>query len=110
MQRAFPLPTDHHHIVTLQAILNLFIWAVFAWLCITRPPLPEITSYPLFDFAFKARLKRDTAGVNAGKDQFYQLVSQGVPPAGVLGASDGDVLSVWSTALIPSALITKCCL
>ncbi|KAL3477935.1 hypothetical protein BJX99DRAFT_256904 [Aspergillus californicus] len=80
--------------ITLQVILHLFIWAVLVWLCATRPVLPAISSYPLFDFAFKARFKRDTkGGAGNSKDQLYHLLSSGVSPAGVLGAGDGDVLS-----------------
>ncbi|KAL3493909.1 hypothetical protein BJX62DRAFT_234763 [Aspergillus germanicus] len=82
--------------ITLQAILHVSIWAAFVWLVLPRPPsLPEITSYPLFNFAFKTRLKRDTAGMSTGKCQIYQRLSQGGPPAKViLAARDGDVLSM----------------
>ncbi|KAL4756288.1 uncharacterized protein BDW70DRAFT_164642 [Aspergillus foveolatus] len=78
--------------IAFQAIMHLFIWSVFAWLCIQRPPLPVITSYPLFNFAFKAYDKRGSKVVR--RDQGYHLVSHGVPPAGILGASDGDVLNI----------------
>lgn len=78
--------------IIFQAIMHLFIWSVFAWLCIQRPPLPVITSYPLFNFAFKAHDKRGS--LVGRRDQGYQTVSHSVPPADVLGASDGDVLNI----------------
>ncbi|KAL3440759.1 hypothetical protein BJX65DRAFT_314491 [Aspergillus insuetus] len=53
-------------ILTLQVILHLFIWGVFAWLCIKRPPLPAISSYPLFDFSFKVDCKRYSARLMEG--------------------------------------------
>jgi hypothetical protein len=77
--------------LTLQVILHLFIWGVFAWLCIKRPLLPAITSYPLFDFAFKTTCKpvrlRET-------QHYYHLSPPSTLPTGRLGASDGDVLSI----------------
>ncbi|KAL4744267.1 hypothetical protein BDW72DRAFT_199769 [Aspergillus terricola var. indicus] len=78
--------------IIFQAIMHLFIWSVFAWLCIQRPPLPVITSYPLFNFAFKAYDKRGS--LVGRRDQGCQTVSHRVPPADVLGASDGDVLNI----------------
>ncbi|KAL5343520.1 hypothetical protein BJX70DRAFT_394076 [Aspergillus crustosus] len=78
--------------LTLQVILHLFIWALFAWLCITYPRLPVITSYPLFNFAFKARLKLDIT--SPGRDQFSQVLGKGIEPSKIIRASDGDVLSI----------------
>ncbi|KAF2729382.1 hypothetical protein EJ04DRAFT_475754 [Polyplosphaeria fusca] len=39
----------------LEGLSILFIWALLIWLWITKPRLPQITSYPLVDFAFKAK-------------------------------------------------------
>jgi hypothetical protein len=78
--------------LTLQVILHLFIWGVFTWLCIKRPPLPVITSYPLFDFAFKTNCKRYSARLMEGEP--YYLHPGSTLPTGILEASDGDVLSI----------------
>ncbi|KAL4877496.1 hypothetical protein BJY04DRAFT_222054 [Aspergillus karnatakaensis] len=88
--------------LTLQITIHLFIWSVLAWLWITNPPVPEITSYPLFDFAVKTRLKAGHSGNGIGiggggdnmEDQYHHLITQDVPPAKIVGASDGDVLSL----------------
>ena len=42
--------------VVLQGIAIAFLWAVLVWLWVTRPRLPIISSYPLVDFAFKAKV------------------------------------------------------
>ncbi|EAS30478.3 uncharacterized protein CIMG_05957 [Coccidioides immitis RS] len=39
----------------LHILVLTFVWAMLLWLVITRPDLPKISSYPLFDFAFKTR-------------------------------------------------------
>ncbi|KAF2005758.1 hypothetical protein P154DRAFT_551439 [Amniculicola lignicola CBS 123094] len=39
----------------LQGAALFFIWAILVWLWIARPLLPRISSYPLVDFAFKAK-------------------------------------------------------
>ncbi|KAL2802357.1 hypothetical protein BJX63DRAFT_116104 [Aspergillus granulosus] len=72
--------------ILLQAVLHLFIWAVFAWLWVKRPALPVITSYPLFDFAFKTRYKGRSQAIP--KEQPTRL------PSGLLRANDADVLSI----------------
>ncbi|KAF2659788.1 hypothetical protein K491DRAFT_622242 [Lophiostoma macrostomum CBS 122681] len=40
----------------LQGAALVFLWAVLIWLWLTRPKLPIISSYPLVDFAFKAKV------------------------------------------------------
>ncbi|KAL3483380.1 hypothetical protein BJX62DRAFT_79925 [Aspergillus germanicus] len=70
--------------VLLQSVVHLFIWAVLAWLWIYRPGLPVITSYPLFNVAFKTKYK----GRNhvAAKREEINL------PNGPLRACDRDVV------------------
>ncbi|KAL3481487.1 hypothetical protein BJX99DRAFT_253411 [Aspergillus californicus] len=79
--------------VTLQCTLHLFIWIIFIWLCFQRPLLPVITSFPLFDFAFKTTYTQDTVGRKEAGDRVHQLASQSVPLAGVLSTTDGQALS-----------------
>jgi hypothetical protein len=70
--------------VLLQGAVHLFIWTVLAWLWIYRPGFPVITSYPLFNFAFKTKYK----GRNhvAAKREEVKL------PNGPLEAGDRDVV------------------
>jgi hypothetical protein len=41
--------------VILEGLSLLFIWGVLVWLWVMNPKLPQLTSYPLMDFAFKAK-------------------------------------------------------
>ncbi|KAL4994396.1 hypothetical protein BDV10DRAFT_189064 [Aspergillus recurvatus] len=84
-------PAAFFAFIVLQSILHLFIWSVFVWLCFKRPSLPAITSYPLWNFASKAIVKRRDPFSGKGS-QAYRLGFP-VPPPGILGAKDGDVLS-----------------
>ncbi|KAL4789329.1 hypothetical protein BDV19DRAFT_395148 [Aspergillus venezuelensis] len=78
--------------IGLQGVLHLFIWAVLAWLCVKSPALPVITSFPLFDFAFKTRYTR-RASVQAIEDQKYQIVPQSLLEPKILEAGNGEVIS-----------------
>jgi hypothetical protein len=71
--------------VLLQGSVHLFIWAVLAWLWIKRPALPVITSYPLFNFAFKTKHKGRNC-VSAKQEQISL-------PNGPLRADDKDVVA-----------------
>ncbi|KAL4876794.1 hypothetical protein BJY04DRAFT_222803 [Aspergillus karnatakaensis] len=97
------LATQHYKIVisnamfatfvALHCTLHLFIWIMFLWLCIKRPSLPAITSFPLFDFAFKTTYTRNTVERKQADGRVYQLASQSLPLAGVLSITDGEALS-----------------
>jgi hypothetical protein len=78
--------------LTLQVILHLFIWSVFSLLCIKRPSLPAISSYPLFDFAFKVNCKRYPVRLIDG--QHHHLCQPSALSTEMLAASDGDVLCI----------------
>ncbi|KAL4939924.1 hypothetical protein BDV06DRAFT_197802 [Aspergillus oleicola] len=78
--------------VALHSLLHISICAVFAWLCIKRPSLPVISSYPIFDFAFKTMYQRKTSAGNK-RDPIYQLVRQNFPSAGIWMVNDGETLS-----------------
>ncbi|KAF2122772.1 hypothetical protein BDV96DRAFT_639340 [Lophiotrema nucula] len=41
--------------IALEGLSLLFIWAVLVWLWVVNPELPQLSSYPLVDFAFKAK-------------------------------------------------------
>ncbi|KAF2267579.1 hypothetical protein CC78DRAFT_591957 [Lojkania enalia] len=48
--------------LVLEGVALLFTWAVLIWLWITRPEIPPLSSYPIVDFAFKAKEKGYTEG------------------------------------------------
>ncbi|KAI1967016.1 hypothetical protein LOZ58_000509 [Ophidiomyces ophidiicola] len=72
--------------LVLESVVLSFIWAVFLWLLISRQNLPEITSYPLFDFAFKTKY---TVPPRASS-----LQDVNKPPKHLLRTNDGKILSV----------------
>jgi hypothetical protein len=41
--------------VALEIAVHLFIWIALLWICLTEPHPPHLTSYPLIDFAIKAK-------------------------------------------------------
>jgi len=64
--------------IVLQSLAMVFIWGklLWIWFCVGMKRLPKISSYPLFDAAFKAR-------VNVEADQSY-----------VLNAGSSDVIRI----------------
>ncbi|KAF2470127.1 uncharacterized protein BDR25DRAFT_152192, partial [Lindgomyces ingoldianus] len=41
--------------IALQSVALIFIWVVLIWVWVTKPSLPQLSSYPLVDFAFKSK-------------------------------------------------------
>ncbi|KAL4904201.1 hypothetical protein BDW74DRAFT_179291 [Aspergillus multicolor] len=81
--------------VALHATLHVAIWTLFVWLCfLKRPSLPTITSFPLFDFAFKTTYTRN-APTQTDKKQgrIYHLAPQAVPADEIEMATDGEALA-----------------
>jgi hypothetical protein len=53
--------------IVLQGAALVFLWGVLLWLWVTRPKLPIISSYPLVDFAFKAKVADYDGGTGQEK-------------------------------------------
>lgn len=60
--------------VILESSVLLFILAVLLYLWIATPPLPKISSYPLVDFAFKAK-ELEHSGDGFGPLSQYMVVA-----------------------------------
>lgn len=61
----------------LQAFALAYAWGILLWLWVTNPQLPQISSYPLIDFAMKTRfrhqydlLRQDSDESTASKDSW----------------------------------------
>ncbi|KAL3458892.1 hypothetical protein BJX64DRAFT_291799 [Aspergillus heterothallicus] len=71
--------------IILQGILHLLIWGVLVWLWVKRPELPAISSYALFNFAFKTKYRGRVTNGHGKEGRIYL-------PNGLLTANDGDVV------------------
>ncbi|EEP79552.1 predicted protein [Uncinocarpus reesii 1704] len=73
--------------MVLQLLVLSVIWTVILWLAITHPILPEISSYPLFDFMFKTRYTAPFDPPSA-----HETSDTSLEP--LLETDDKDILSV----------------
>ena len=51
----------------LQAVVQAFVWGVLIWLWATSGHLPELSAYPLIDFATKIHLVDEADGTTLSK-------------------------------------------
>ncbi|KAK1750897.1 hypothetical protein QBC47DRAFT_88788 [Echria macrotheca] len=80
--------------VGLEGVVLVFAWAVLGWVVVVYRTLPEISSFPLFDAAFKAETTghavwgeiHDGTGLGGGKE--------------VWGYGDGKILEVMGRARV----------